>query len=102
MIGRWFDSDEAVDFGRAIAKDINRLFPPEASPNASHRTISPKKEQKKLDGLALRIREFAKGHKLNVYKKAKLLNTVKWELRDAGHADKLIDEIIAFLTPLLT
>jgi hypothetical protein len=41
-------------------------------------------------------------HKLIVYKKAKLLNAIKWELRGAGHQETLIDEIIALLTPLLT
>jgi len=99
MTVRWFDADEAVDFARGIAKDIDRLFPPDGTSN--QKTVSPKKDRKRLDGLALRTRAFVKGHRLNVYKKAKFLNTVKWELRDAGHADALIDEIIAFLTPLL-
>lgn len=85
-------------FAREIARDIDRLFPRDGSQKA----ISPKKEQKKLDGVARRTRAFAHGHRLNVYKKAKLLNTVKWELREAGHEEKLVDEIVSFLTPLLT
>lgn len=99
MIREWFDAEEAVAFARGIARDIDRLFPLAAQ---KQRTTSPKKEQKKLDSIALRTRTFAQGHKLNVYKKAKLLNTIKWELRDAGHEDVLINEIIALLAPLLT
>ena len=100
MIREWLDTQEVVAFAQGIAKELDRLFPSTEVPK--QKTISPKKEQKKLDSVALRTRAFADGHKLNVYKKAKLLNTIKWELRDAGHEEALIDEIIAFLTPLLT
>lgn len=94
----WFDAKEAIEFARDLAREINRLFPVTPGP----RSISAKKEQKKLDGLVLRTRAFAQAHDLNVYKKAKLLNTIKWDLRDAGQGDDLINDIIALLTPLLT
>lgn len=38
----------------------------------------------------------------NVYKKAKFLNTVKWKLRDAGHEEKLIDEMVSLLAASLS
>jgi hypothetical protein len=99
MIREWFDAREAVAFAQEIARDIDRLFPLAAQ---KKKPSSVKKDQKKLDGLVLRTRTFAQQHKLNVYKKAKLLNTIKWELRDAGHEESLIDEILVLLTPLLT
>ena len=99
MIREWFDTREVVAFARGIAQDINRLFPP--APQRKKPT-SEKKDQKRFDGLVLRTRTFAQQHKLNIYKKAKLLNTVKWELRDAGHEESQINEILALLTPLLT
>ncbi len=98
MILDWFNTREAVSLGREIAKDIDRLFPP----TPQNRKPTPgKKDQKKLDALMVRTRTFAQQRKLNIYKKAKLLNTVKWELRDAGHEEAFINEIIALLTPLL-
>lgn len=99
MIRDWFDAKEAVGFARGLAKDIDRLFP---IAHEQRNPASAKKDRKKLDGLVLRTRTFAQQHKLNVYKKAKLLNTIKWELRDAGHEQALINEIVALLTPLLT
>jgi hypothetical protein len=99
MIREWLDAREAVAFAREIAREIDRLFPP--SPQKKKPT-SAKKDQKKLDGLIIRTRAFAQQHKLNVYKKAKLLNTIKWELRDAGHEETLINEVLALLAPLLT
>jgi hypothetical protein len=99
MIREWFDAREAVEFARGIARDVNRLFPP--APQKKTPT-SAKKDRKKLDSLVFRTRRFAQTHKLNVYKKAKLLNTIKWELRDAGHEETLINEVVSLLTPLLT
>ena len=93
MILDWFNAEEAVTFGQELAQDIDRLFP--------LKSASAKKDLKKLDSLLTRTRTFAQQHKLNIYKKAKLLNTVKWELRDAGNDDALIDEIIKVLAPLL-
>ena len=99
MIGDWFKVSEAIEFGRALARDINQLFPPGGSEKARR---SAKKDRRKLDSLVRRTNAFAQSHRLNVYKKAKLLNTIKWELRDSGHEESLIDEVIALLTPLLT
>lgn len=98
MILDWFNAGEAVTFGREIAREIDRLFPPTPQ---NKKSTSAKKDQKKLDSLMVRTRTFAQQHKLNIYKKAKLLNTIKWELRDGGHEEALINEIIALLTPLL-
>jgi transposase len=39
--------------------------------------------------------------KLSICKKAKLLNTIKWEMKDAGHDEEIINEFISFIAPLL-
>ena len=57
-----------------------------------------RKELQKLDGLIARVTGFARERNLNVYKKAQFLNTVKWQLKDAGLKEELIDEFIALLT----
>jgi hypothetical protein len=99
MIREWFDARDAVAFAQGIVRDIDRLFP--LAPQ-KRKPTSIKKDRKKLDALVLRTRAFAQQHKLNVYKKAKFLNTIKWQMRDAGHEKALIDEIISLLTPLLS
>ena len=97
MIRGWFDAQEAVLFARELARDIDKLFP---LTSQRKRPASAKKDRKKLDGLVLRTQKFAQHHRMNVYKKAKLLNTIKWELRDSGHDDALIDEVVGLLAPL--
>lgn len=98
MILDWFNAGEAVLFAQEIVRDINRLLPPTEQKG---KAIPAKTYQKKFDSLIVRIRTFSTGHKLNIYKKAKLLNTIKWEMRDAGHEEIIIDEFISFITPLL-
>ena len=100
MILNWFDAREAVAFALEIAVDIDRLFPVAPTP-VKKKPTAARKDQKKLDGLVLRTRAFAQAHRLNVYKKAKFLNTIKWQMREQGHAEALIDEIIGLLAPLL-
>lgn len=98
MILDWFNAGDAVLFAQEIIREINRLFPPG---DQKGKAIPTKVYQKKFEDLIVRIRMFSSKHKLNVYKKAKLLNTIKWEMRDAGHEEIIIDEFISFITPLL-
>lgn len=85
-------------FAQEVVMEINRLFPPT---DQKGKAIPKKVFEKKFENLVVRTRAFAQKHKLNVYKKAKFLNTIKWELREAGHQDDLIDDVIALITPLL-
>lgn len=98
MILDWFNAGEAVLFAQEIVHDINRLFPPTEQKG---KAIPAKVYQQKFDSLVVRIQTFSVKNKLNIYKKAKFLNTVKWEMKDAGHEDLIINEFISFIAPLL-
>ena len=98
MILDWFNAGEAVKFAQQIVREVNRLFPPV---DQKGKAIPTKVFQKKFDSLIVGIRDFAIRQNLNIYQKAKLLNTIKWEMRDVGHEEITIDEFISFITPLL-
>jgi hypothetical protein len=98
MILDWFNAGEAVLFAHEIVREINRLFPPV---ERKGKAIPKKEYQRRFDSMVVRIRTFSQKHKLNIYKKAKLLNTIKWELKGAGHEETFISDFISFLTPLL-
>jgi hypothetical protein len=98
MILDWFNAGEAVLFAQKMVRDINRLFPPTEQKG---KAIPAKVYQQKFDSLVVGIRTFSKKNKLNIYKKAKLLNTIKWEMKDAGHEELIINEFISFIAPLL-
>ncbi|MHB1236614.1 MAG: hypothetical protein ACYCY7_03535 [Gallionella sp.] len=98
MILDWFNAEEAVLFAHEIVREVNRLFPPAEQKG---KAIPAKEYQRKFDSLIVRVRTFSSKHRLNIYKKAKLLNTIKWEMRDAGHEEVIVNEFISFLAPLL-
>lgn len=98
MIFDWFNAEEAISFAKEIVLEVNRLFPPS---DQKGKAIPKKIYQKKFDGLITRVRTFSSKRKLNIYKKATLLNTIKWEMKDAGHEEVVINEFISFITPLL-
>ena len=98
MILDWFKAGEVVLFAQEIVREVNRLFPPG---DQKGKAMPAKVYQKKFDSLVIRIGKFSSKHKLNVYKKAKLLNTIKWKMKDAGHEEVIISEFISFITPLL-
>ncbi|KXS33662.1 MAG: Uncharacterized protein AWT59_0220 [Candidatus Gallionella acididurans] len=98
MILDWFNAEEAVLFAHEIVREVNRLFPPAEQKG---KAIPAKEYQRKFDSLIVRVRTFSSKHRLNIYKKAKLLNTIKWEMKDAGHEEVIVNEFISFLAPLL-
>lgn len=98
MILDWFNAGEAVLFAQKLARDIDRLFP--LTPQ-KERPVNANKHRKKFDSLVNSTRTFATQHKLNIYKKAKLLNTIKWEMRDKGHDEALVNEIVVLVANLL-
>ena len=98
MISTWFNASEAVAFGEEIADEVERLFPLE---ERRTKPRNAKKEQNKLGALLIRVKAFSSRTPLNIYKKAKFLNTVKWKLRDAGHDEQFVNDVVALLTTSL-
>ena len=99
MIIEWFNTREVVAFADEITLEVEKLFPVHEF-RAKLRNAT--KEQKKLVALLGRVRAYATKSPLNIYKKAKFLNTIKWKLRDAGHDKKFIDDIVALLAKSLS
>ena len=89
-----FDTTEVVAFAKEIASEIQRACPNTPEP-ATVKSIE--KSRKKLDTLIARTNTFSKQHQMNNYKKAKFLNVIKWELKESGHDQLFINEIVRLL-----
>lgn len=88
MIFSWFDAKGEAEFGTGLAESYDKKF------REIERAADKKKEEKRLKLVANVLsdaRQYAKTHKLNVYKKAQLGNAFKWKLKDLGHDEKLVD-----------
>lgn len=98
----WFDTRVAVAFGKEIALEAIKICP--RTPGGGKPTRTKKeiqKDTKKLDGLVRRVQAFSQQNRLNFYKKAKLLNVLKWDLREAGQDAEFINETVALVARVL-
>ena len=90
MVFRWFDAREAEAFGVTLAKYFRDRVPPGKAGGGGK---AGGRQQAAVQGM-LQLRDhFGATHKLNIYKKAKLANAFKWELREAGYDDALINRL---------
>jgi hypothetical protein len=100
MLKNWFDAKEAQEFGKSLAEKFSVAYPAidqkkeSASGNKEGLRAKVQEKQKKVLGrLTLEVNQFAKSHRLNVYKKAKLGNAFKWVLIEKGYEAQFVDEL---------
>jgi hypothetical protein len=94
MVLDWLNTRTAVDFAKSIAQEIRHSMPPSDE-------LPGKKEAgkraKKIERIATQAKAFSRDHRLNFYKKAKLANTLKWSLKEAGYSDVFIREMVGLI-----
>lgn len=77
-------------FAKELAEAVAKRYPP-ALDKAPARRVSPNRITKVLEDAMEKATEFASRQRLGVYKKAKLANAFKWELKERGYSDKFIE-----------
>ncbi|HKB83271.1 MAG TPA: hypothetical protein VKD04_08710 [Burkholderiales bacterium] len=80
---KWFDSREVDKFADWLSAEIIRRYPPTGLDTDSKKAAQ--RLQKVHDSLLMRVEAFARENALNIYKRARLGNRVKWAMRDAGY-----------------
>lgn len=85
LVGR--DVDE---FAKQLAEAIAKRYPP-ALDKAPERRVSPNRITKVLEDSLEKAVEFSSSARLGVYKKARLANAFKWQLKDLGYTEKFVE-----------
>ena len=93
MVLGWFDTRAVVAFAEEAARDIQAALPPSEAP----KRVRGDKRARRFERVIAKAQRFAAENKLNAYKKAKLVNTLKWSLKEAGYPDEFIEDIVALL-----
>ena len=93
MVLGWFDTRAVVAFAEEAARDIQAALPPGEAP----KRVRGDKRARRFERVIAKAQRFAAENKLNAYKKAKLVNTLKWSLKEAGYPDEFIEDIVALL-----
>ena len=87
---KWFDATEVDTFADWLSAEIIKRYPPTGMDTDPGK--ASKRLQKVHESLFLRVEAFAKENKLNIYKRARLGNRVKWAMRDAGYPLRFSEE----------
>jgi hypothetical protein len=96
---KWFDTKDVDALARRMVDDMIKRIPP-ANFGSGGRKAESKKDR--THDLVLRqAGEFARDHKLNVYTKARLANSFKWALLDAGYPKDFVDRMTVELAAVV-
>lgn len=87
-----FNTSHVEEFAKSLASDFSARFP--ATQGREAKKGADKKLAAAIQHVNQRARQFNQEQKIGIYKKAKLSNTLKWELKELGYEDDLIDELI--------
>lgn len=91
MIFKWFDTSDVDALAERMVKEFCERLP------IAECQAGGRKAEVRLRGahdtLLQQAREFASSKRLNIYKKSRLANRVKWALLDSGYPKPLADEI---------
>jgi hypothetical protein len=84
-------SGKQVDeFAATLAQELAKRYPP-ALDQGGQRRLSQKRLTTILEETFNKATDFRAKHNLGVYKKARLGNTFRWELKELGYTDKFIE-----------
>ena len=98
MLFNWFNAKAANEFGSELASFFMTRMPVDTQ--KSEKKFAAKTSEL-LSKLSLRSNQFKAANKLNFYTKAKLANSFKWTLKDAGYEAEYVDDLTEWLAKQL-
>jgi len=85
LLGR--DVDE---FAKQLAEMVAKRYPPTLD-QAPERRVSANRITKVLEDALAKGGEFSEERRLGVYRKARLANAFKWQLKELGYSTKFVE-----------
>jgi len=96
----WFNTKEVDEFADSIIADLVRRLPPSGADTEAKKAVE--RLRKTHDAIFARVEKFAHSRSLNLYKKARLGNRIKWSLKDAGYPAEFADSLTLELVTIVT
>lgn len=96
----WLDTKEVDAFADAVVAELQQRFPPSGVDLSTKKAIE--RVTKNAEQILRRVEDFARGRKLNVYKKARFGNRIKWALREAQYPAQFVEIMTYELVTQLT
>jgi hypothetical protein len=86
---KWFETGEIDQFAQSIAAKLIERAPPSSLTALTKKTVGGLKHSH--HEVFSQAQKFALSHRLNLYTKARMGNTFRWALRDAGYPQEFVD-----------
>ena len=101
MILRFFPMRKINNFAKSLAQGVAKRYPPAIANNPAQ-MVSQQRLTGILEEAFTHAAEFNRENRLGWFKKAKLGNEFRWELKELGYDEKFVgeatDSLIASLT----
>lgn len=102
MFGSKEKSARITAFADQLVQDIVKRFPVEKEAQLGTNKLKPARQLgRTANDLERSVVAFQQEAGLGIYGKAKLLNRLKWELKEKGYGEEFIDQTVAELTRML-
>jgi hypothetical protein len=88
---QWFDASAAVEFGEQMAAEVARIVPLDAG-QAKRKSVA--KQLDKFRRAITHASDLKAQGRLNIYKKARCANTLRWALIDKGYPKPFVEEVV--------
>ena len=97
---KWFDTKEMDEFACSIAAELIKRVPPSSLDPATKKAVGQLKTSH--HAIFTRAENFARTHPLNIYKRARVGNSFRWALKEAGYPTDLVEAWTYELVTLIT
>jgi len=89
MLFAWFNTREVDEFADSVVAELLQRFPPSGVDRSTKKAVE--RVMKNVDQLMLRVSDFARSRRPNLYKKARFGNRIKWALKEAQYPALFIE-----------
>jgi hypothetical protein len=102
MLGFGKDNAAIEAFAHTLVADLVKRFPPEKQTLLGGTKLKPAAQLgKAVTGLERKVAAFQQEHQLGVYGKAKLLNSIKWQMKELQYTEDFVAATTTSLAQLL-
>jgi hypothetical protein len=88
-------SKQVDEFAKGLARELARACPPEkdADTGKGKPKVTAGKLTAAVDDICRQAVQYREQHKLGIYKKARLGNTFRWELKELGYEEAFVENV---------
>ncbi|MCH9670027.1 MAG: hypothetical protein K0U93_01135 [Gammaproteobacteria bacterium] len=88
-----FGNNDADEFARSLASVIAERYSVASEVQGGRNKRDEKRLGRALSIIQNEVRDYKSSHRLGVYRKARISNTFKWELKEMGYTEAFADEV---------